>query len=250
MATLPGVRGRRPAPERLVVDLRAQLRAISAAPPLPAGWHLEVAHAVADGAPFGGDFAVPARTGDLLQLLLADVSGKGLDAGTRALLLAAATSGILGAVPPERVLPALDAHLTRQDWIDGFATAVHLWVRLADGRFSLSLAGHPSPAHFHAGSGEWQLLSAPGPVLGVPSGGGWSTADGTLLPGDALLFYTDGCVERSTEDIDTGVDRLLGAAFRQVLQGFAGAAQALLATNVGSRDDRAIAILWRDTHVG
>jgi serine phosphatase RsbU (regulator of sigma subunit) len=232
------------------VDLRAQLRAISAPPPLPAGWHLEVAHAVADGAPFGGDFAVPARTGGLLQLLLADVSGKGLDAGTRALLLAAATSGILGAVPPEQVLPALDAHLARQAWEEGFATAAHLWIGLADGTYRLSLAGHPSPAHFHAGSGQWQLLEGSGPILGIIQGGSWSVTSGRLLAGDALLFYTDGCVERPSEDIDTGVDRLLGAAYRQVLSGFAGAAQALLATNLGSRDDRAIALLWRDTNTG
>jgi serine phosphatase RsbU (regulator of sigma subunit) len=234
--------------DRLVVDLREQLRVISEPPPLPAQWRLEVAHATADGAAFGGDFCVPVRTGDRLQLLLADVSGKGLDAGIRALLLAAAVSGILGAVAPADVLPALDAHLIRQAWEDGFGTAVHVSIDLTDGSYRLALAGHPPPAHFHAGSGEWRLVEAAGPVLGLGEPASWEPATGRLDPGDALLLYTDGCVERSREDIDTGIDRLLGAAYRHVLAGFDGAATRLIATNLGSPDDRAVALLWRGTN--
>ncbi|MHB2022657.1 MAG: PP2C family protein-serine/threonine phosphatase [Mycobacteriales bacterium] len=235
----------RPGAERLVVDLREQLRALSQPPPLPAGWELDVAHAVADGALFGGDFAVPLRSGEQLQLVLVDVSGKGLQAGIRALLLAAAVSGILGAVGEERVLPVLNAHLLRQGWDDGFCTAVHLAVSLPTGAFRIAVAGHPPPAQFHAGSGQWELLEASGPALGIAEQGEWLPVTGRLLAGDALLAYTDGCVERPSEDIYTGIDRLLGAAYRQVLSGFSGAATKLIGTNTGSRDDRAVTLLVR-----
>ena len=35
---------------------------------------------------------------------------------------------------------------------------------------------------------------------------------GALRPGDALMLYTDGLVEVPGQDIDAGIDRLLGEA--------------------------------------
>ncbi|MHB2024322.1 MAG: PP2C family protein-serine/threonine phosphatase [Mycobacteriales bacterium] len=135
--------------------------------------------------------------------------------------------------------------MLRQGWDDGFCTAVHLAVQLSTGRFRIAVAGHPPPAQFHAGSGQWQLLEATGTALGVSERGEWPAVTGLLERGDALLAYTDGCVERPSEDIYTGIDRLLGAAYRQVLSGFSGAALQLLGTNTGSRDDRAVTLLAR-----
>ncbi|HVA59492.1 MAG TPA: PP2C family protein-serine/threonine phosphatase [Mycobacteriales bacterium] len=243
----PG-RSRRGDPDRLVIDLREQLAALSNPPSLPPGWALELAHLTADGAAFGGDFCVSAltRQGKLLELVLVDVSGKGIEAGTRALMLAGAVSGILGAVPPTEVLPALNAHLLRQGWDDGFGTAVHVAVTLASGDYALSVAGHPPPAEFHAGAGDWRVLESSGVLLGVTDTAFWPVQHGRLDAGDALLLYTDGCVERSHEDIDTGIDRLLGNAYRQVLQGFAGGAARLLEAGGDAHDDREIVWLWRE----
>jgi serine phosphatase RsbU (regulator of sigma subunit) len=246
----PRRRGRaaRLVPDRLVIDLREQLRALSTPPALPPGWNLEIAHQTAGGAAFGGDFCVPARTrgGRLLELVLVDVSGKGLEAGTRALMLAGAVSGILGAVSTDQVLPAVNAHLLRQGWDDGFGTAVHVALGLDTGEYQLAVAGHPPPAQFHAGAGEWRIIATAGPLLGVTESGPWPTVTGRLEGGDALLMYTDGCVERTREDIDTGIDRLLGSAYRQVLTGFAGGASRLIRAGGTARDDRAVAWVWRD----
>ena len=65
---------------------------------------------------------------------MVDVSGKGEEAGTRALLLSGAFGGLLGALPPAEFLPAANDYLLRQDWDEGFATAVHLSLDLADRR--------------------------------------------------------------------------------------------------------------------
>ena len=45
----------------------------------------------------------------------------------------------------------------RQEWPEGFATAVHLAVDLRTGDFTLGNAGHPAPIQFTAGSGRWGL---------------------------------------------------------------------------------------------
>src|SRR5437763_1610871 len=82
------------------------------------GWRPEVELESAGGATFGGDFVVAATSpdGELLEVAVVDVSGKGIDAGTRALLCSGALSALLGAVPPAEFLPAANAYLLRQGW--------------------------------------------------------------------------------------------------------------------------------------
>ena len=54
--------------------------------------------------------------GSQLEVALVDVSGKGVDAGTRALLLSGAFGGLLGSVTHEEFLPATNRFLLRQQW--------------------------------------------------------------------------------------------------------------------------------------
>ena len=106
-------------------------------------------------------------SGDRLELAVVDVSGKGEEAGTRALLLSGAFGGLLGALPAEQFLPAANDYLLRQDWDEGFATAIHLSLDLADGTFEVRSAGHPPAALRQAGTGRWAVLPSEGPVLGL-----------------------------------------------------------------------------------
>ena len=82
-------------------------------PGCPEGWHREMALRPAGGQSFSGDFVVAARTngGRTLEVVLTDVSGKGMDAGSRALLLSGAFGGLLGSLPPAR-LPARGQRLS------------------------------------------------------------------------------------------------------------------------------------------
>jgi len=236
--------------DRLLLDLKEQLRVVSAPPPLPAGWQIEVAHQTADRAAFGGDCFVPActRDGTWLEMVVLDVAGKGLAAGTRALMLSGATSGLLGAVPVENMMSALNTYVWRQNWTDGFVTAAYLAVELASGSYQLVTAGHPPVVQFHAGSGRWSLATERGPALGVLEHASWPVEIGTLHRGDALLLYTDGVVEQPGQDLTTGIDRMLGQAERLVLGGFAGGAGRLLAQSRGrDRDDCEAVLLWRDS---
>ncbi|MBC7375201.1 MAG: serine/threonine-protein phosphatase [Frankiales bacterium] len=234
--------------DTFLVDLRDRLERQGELPPLPAGWHGEAVLRPAGGGPFAGDFVVSALTGDgsRLELALVDVSGKGIDAGTRALLLSGALGGLLGSLRPEEFLPAANRYLDRQQWDEGFATAVHLVVDLADGAYAVESAGHPPVAHFDAGSGRWRLLTAEGPALGLLPVATYAAETGRLDPGDALLLYTDGLVEVPGRDLEVGIDKLLGEAERLVPQGFAGGGELLVSRAAGdSTDDRGLVLLWR-----
>lgn len=239
---LQGVRG-----DTMLVDLRDRLRAQGELPPLPPGWQAEVVLRSAGGASFGGDFLVAASPApDVLELALVDVSGKGVAAGTRALLLSGAFGGLLGAMPDRQFLPAANRYLLAQGWEEGFATAAHLVVHLGSGRFVVTLAGHPPAAHFVARTGRWAILDSGGPLLGVLPDATFRGRSGELAAGDALLLFTDGVVEGPGRDLDSGLDRLVGQAERLVTRGFRGGAKALLdAAASGGADDRALVLLWR-----
>jgi Stage II sporulation protein E (SpoIIE) len=235
--------------ESMLVDLRDRIRAQSELPMLPEPWHAEVEVEPAHFEPFAGDFAVAnlSDAGDRFEVALVDVSGKGLDAGTRALLLSGAFGSLLGAMDPDRLLGAANSYLLRQDWNDGFATAIHLALELDTGRFSVGGAGHPPAVKFWAGSGRWQVLDAVnGPLLGVLPSPAFPRSCGQLLRGDALLLYTDGVIETRVRDLTVGIDRMLGEAERLVPEGFTGGATRICSAALAGRsDDRAVVLIWR-----
>ena len=234
--------------DAFLVELRDRLQHQGELPALPRPYGGEVMLCPAGGGPFAGDFVVSTLSGDgsRLELALVDVSGKGLDAGTRALLLSGALGGLLGSLRPEEFLPAANRYLARQDWDEGFATAVHLVLDLREGTYAVESAGHPPVAHFDAGSGRWSLLSAEGMALGLVPDVSYEPVGGRLDTGDALLLYTDGLVEVPGKDLGLGIDKLLGEAERVVPHGFAGGAEAIVSrVATDGSDDRGLVLIWR-----
>jgi hypothetical protein len=246
-----GTRGRRA--DRMMIELRDRIRVQGNLPDLGDGWGSASILRPAGGSSFGGDFVVSHSDGKNLEVALVDVSGKGMDAATRALLLSGAFGGVLGSVPPGQFLPACNAYLRRSTSDEGFVTAVHLSVDLATGEYVLSSAGHPPAVHFDANTGLWRVSQARGIVLGVMpdlSVAPTVPETGTLRRGDAIAMYTDGLVEAPGQDIDEGIGRLLGEAERMVLSGFRPGAPALVTAmqqSVGSNDDCALVLIWRTT---
>jgi Stage II sporulation protein E (SpoIIE) len=243
---LQGLRG-----DQMLIELRDRIRAQGQLPPLGEGWGSDVVLRPAGGASFGGDFVVSACDGKTLEVALVDVSGKGIDAGTRALLLSGAFGGLLGSVPRTDFLAACNAYLRRGRWTEGFVTAVHLSLDLTSGEYVVASAGHLPAVHYEAASGRWRITQARGIVLGivpdlqsVPN----MPEEGVLRRGDALILYTDGLVEAPGRDIDAGIDKLLGEAERLVTHGFRRGAGDLVTTmqrDVGSSDDCALVLIWR-----
>ncbi|MGH3282067.1 MAG: PP2C family protein-serine/threonine phosphatase [Trebonia sp.] len=244
-----GTRGLRA--DRMMIELRDRIRAQGTLPELGDGWSSTVVLRPAGGSSFGGDFVISHSDGKTLEVALVDVSGKGMDAATRALLLSGAFGGVLGSVPREQFLPAANAYLRRTSADEGFVTAVHLSIDLSSGEYTLYSAGHPPAARFDANTGIWSTSTARGIVLGVvPDLAGVPDVpdEGVLRRGDAIMLYTDGVVEAPGRDIDEGIARMLGEAERLVVSGFkAGAPELVTAMQraVGSGDDCALVAIWR-----
>jgi Stage II sporulation protein E (SpoIIE) len=233
--------------ESMLVDLRDRILGQGGIPALPKGWYAESALKSAGGTPFAGDFIVATRprSGDRLEVVVVDVSGKGEEAGTRALQLSGACAGLLTALPPAQFLPASNDYLLRQEWDEGFATAIHLSLDLGTGEFQVRTAGHPPAVQLLSGSGRWAVIETEGPVLGLIDDAEFPCIEGLLRPGDALLLYTDGMVETRGRDIGLGIDRLLGQAERLLRGNFDGGATRLVDTLGSQNDDRALLVVHR-----
>jgi hypothetical protein len=244
-----GTRGMRA--ERMMIELRDRIRAQGTLPELGDGWGSTAVLRPAGGSSFGGDFVVSYSDGKTLEVALVDVSGKGMDAATRALLLSGAFGGVLGSVPREQFLPAANAYVRRTSVDEGFVTAVHVSIDLATGEYTLYSGGHPPAARFDANTGIWTTSTARGIVLGVvPDLAAVPDVpdQGVLRRGDAIMLYTDGMVEAPGRDIDEGIARLLGEANHLVVSGFRSGAPELVSTmqrTVASGDDCALVLIWR-----
>jgi hypothetical protein len=237
-----GVRG-----ESMLVDLRDRINRQGGLPDLPEDWYVESALRSANGSPFAGDFVVAARphNGDRFDVVVVDVSGKGDEAGTRSLLLSGAFGGLLGALRPEDFLPAANDFLLRQDWAEGFATAIHLSLDLRSGEVRVWSAGHPPAVQLTAGSGRWSVHDTEGPLLGLIPNAEFTGTRSIMRKGDVILLYTDGMVETPRRDIGLGLDRLVGQAERDLRGNFIKGAKRLVESLGSPNDDRALLLIHR-----
>lgn len=244
-ATL-GVAGTRS--DAMLIDLRTRLGRQGAVPPLPEGWYADVAVRSAGGTKFAGDFLVTRKSlsQDRLDLVLVDVSGKGVEAGPKSLLLSGAFAALLAAVSPPDFLSRANDFVLDQDWDEGFATAIHVSLNLRSGDFCLWSAGHPPAVHFQYGSGTWKAHEdIEGPALGLIRAAEYTMVEGRIQRGDALLLFTDGLIEESRRDLSIGLDTLLGEGERLLHRGFEGAAEPLVRKLGAVSDDCALVVLHR-----
>jgi len=195
----------------------------------------------------GGDWYDVIRLDDThCFFVIGDVSGRGLAAATTmASLRYAIRAYVAQGDAPETVLGKLGELVSVRD--DGqFATILCGVVDIAGHRVVMANAGHPPP--LVVADGEAAYASAPpAPPIGVPGSTlNPPTATVDIPPGATLLAYTDGLVERRSESLDVGLDRLRRAAAEHqgTLDGAIGHLLEALVPR-GSDDDLAIlGIRW------
>jgi serine phosphatase RsbU (regulator of sigma subunit) len=101
-----------------------------------------------------------------------------------------------------------------------------------------SSAGHPPPLALSA-AGRGRLLDGePGPPLGVDPAARYEKHETRLRPGQTLLLYTDGLVERRGATIDDGLSALQQVVVQQgTAQDMCDQVIAALPNDSGRRDD-------------
>ncbi|MER5203758.1 SpoIIE family protein phosphatase [Streptomyces sp. NPDC002825] len=215
-----------------------------------AGLSVDVAYVPADtGVNVGGDWYSVIELPDRSALfVVGDVAGHGLSAVGTMAQLRFYTKGmaVTGSALPD-VLSRLNTLLLHTATEREGATATLVMGRYQpwDRRLTWVRAGHLPPLLVRGG--EARFLAQPeGCLLGAAFHTEYGQETLDLLPGDHLLFYTDGLVEDPGEDIDAGLARLAETAVRLLRKGGSDMpARTLAAQRTGNRDD--ICVL--DIHV-
>jgi signal transduction histidine kinase/serine phosphatase RsbU (regulator of sigma subunit) len=166
----------------------------------PAGRSLEV----------GGDFydAVELADGRVV-IAIGDVAGHGvLAAAMMGQLRHALRAYAIEGHRPAGLMGRLD-RLVLESELDMTTCLCGIFDPVT-GSLDFANAGHLPPLIRRADGGVERLEGGLSYPLGVAAGQDHAQASGRLAPGDVLLLYTDGLVERRGEVIDEGIDRLAG----------------------------------------
>ncbi len=163
-----------------------------------------------------------------MGIVIADVADKGVPA---ALFMALSrtmirTTALSGRSPGAALMRANELML-KDSQADLFVSAFYATLDSHNGRLTYANAGHNWPLWLHIASGEFQELAARGIVLGMFENIELEEREIEVIPGDFLIFYTDGVTEAmNAEGKLFGEERLQaavadiapGASAQQVLE--------------------------------
>jgi len=133
---------------------------------------------------------------DVLALVVADVSGKGVPA---AMFMAVARtilrsfSGI--GQSPAQVLAAANRIMSAENHEQMFVTVFHAHYHVRTGELTFANAGHNPPYIIGADGTVAEMGSSTGPMIGVLEDAEFEDARAHLGPNDTLIAFTDGVTE-------------------------------------------------------
>ncbi len=187
-----------------------QSAVLPTAPAKTSGFDVCITYEPADVAQgLGGDWydVMPLPKGRT-YLAVGDVVGHGLRAvEDMAQLRSAGRALAHQGLPPGQLLAELNG-FTRHASQGRFATmAVAVFDNTA-GTLTYACAGHPPPLLRRVETGAvLRLDDGHGPVLGPLPAAAYGEGTTRIQPGDTLMMYTDGLVERRGMGLDDGIDR-------------------------------------------
>jgi hypothetical protein len=197
--------------ERTAIALM-QAAALPAVLPAPPGVALAAVYTPADHLqPIGGDWydAFVLENGRL-GMVIADVGGH----GHQAAVFMVQVRNVFRALAdehddPAEVMRRANDVTTGLSAVDGpFVTCCYAVLDLTTRVLTWAQAGHFSPLVVHPSGSATYLAERPGPPLAISGQQHYRSSSAQLHPGDRVLMFTDGLVERRRELIDIGIARL------------------------------------------
>ena len=147
---------------------------------------------------------------DVVDVVIADVSGKGVAAAllmpSLAVALRLRARELSG---PAEIIKDLDEVLRQVTNPATFVTMFYARFHASSRTMQYASGGHNPPILVHSRTSQFQSLEEAGPILGILNNAQFSDTVITLEQGDLLTLYTDGVTEQENENGDEfTVDRL------------------------------------------
>jgi serine phosphatase RsbU (regulator of sigma subunit) len=176
---------------------------------LPAvdGYDLAARYVPSSGGVCGDWYEVEASPAGRLWLGLGDASGHGIAAASTMALVRNAALGVREIEQEPAQLMAILSRVVEHARPSDIVTAIYGTLEPGSGHLRWCSAGHPHGVVLSVDGSMDELPGVHGPPLGVRSE--YETNRYRLEPGDTLVLYTDGIVERRGEDVGVGVKRLV-----------------------------------------
>jgi serine phosphatase RsbU (regulator of sigma subunit)/anti-sigma regulatory factor (Ser/Thr protein kinase) len=166
----------------------------------------------ADESAVGGDwYDVIELSNRCIGFVIGDVAGHGMAAATfMGQLRSAIRAYALDTDGPGAVITKVADFSDRMD--SRMATVVYATFNLSTWEVRVARAGHPYPLLLRADGSTEFLSDAGGPPLGAVGGQTYDEQAVTLRPGDTLVLYTDGLIERRGRELSEGEAALVEVA--------------------------------------
>jgi serine phosphatase RsbU (regulator of sigma subunit)/anti-sigma regulatory factor (Ser/Thr protein kinase) len=159
----------------------------------------------------GGDFYDIFEMGhDRWGIAVGDICGKGAAAATvTALARYTLRATALHERAPSRILRVLNEALLRHAPEQRFCTIAYAALEPGNGRLEIASGGHPPPLLLRGG--EVQALGGSGTILGIMDDPPLPDSELELVPGDIVLFYTDGVTDAHAPQRQISHEQLVAA---------------------------------------
>lgn len=197
--------------EELAIGRQIQLSLLPKKCPEIPGWEVTAVYRAAREV--GGDlydFILSPEDPHTLNLVIADVTGKGVPAAlfmvfSRTIIRAESARGL----GPAATLMKTNQFILREIHSPLFLSAFYASINTQTGRMIFANGGHDWPLLLPASTNDIRILKTPGFVLGAFPEIRLEESEIVVAPGDTLIFYTDGVTEaRNAEDQFFGEERL------------------------------------------
>lgn len=166
----------------------------------------------ADESAVGGDwYDVIELNNQYIGFVIGDVAGHGMAAATfMGQLRSAIRAYALDTTGPGEVITKLAEFSDRMH--SRMATVIYATLNLSTWEVRFARAGHPYPLLLRADGSTDFLSEAGGPPIGAVGGQTYDEQTVTLSPGETLVLYTDGLIERRGRQLSDGEAALVEVA--------------------------------------
>lgn len=189
--------------------LRLQESILPRLGPAPAGFEISSRYLPgADGVHVGGDWFDVLVDDAHVTVVVGDVSGHGIEAATTMARLQTLTAAEIRAGRSVEEVVDLLNHACRDDHT--MATILMAKIGRCDDTVRIWSAGHLPPIRFGP-TGAQRIELTPSPPLGYLRDERPTPTCTSLAVDEALIFFTDGLVERRSEPLSVGLERLEAA---------------------------------------